>query len=64
MDYDNSLDLDVLKSCYRKGFVSKEYFAEALRARQVAVDFMKSPQRDKAKVALSKLKAAKAARQN
>ncbi|KAK1746749.1 Sel1-like repeat family protein [Skeletonema marinoi] len=50
--------------CYRKGFVSKEDFAEALRARQVAVNFMKSPQRDKAKVALSKLKAAKAARQN
>eukprot|EP00985_Skeletonema_marinoi_P005849 scaffold2553_cov162-Skeletonema_marinoi.AAC.3 len=46
------------------GFVSKEGFDEALRARQVAVDFMKSPQRDKAKVALSKLKAAKAARQN
>ena len=62
MDYDNSLD--VLKPCYRKGFVSKEGFAENLRARQVAVDFMISPQRDKAKVALSKLKAAKAARQN
>jgi len=41
LDYDNSLD--VQKSCYKKGFVSKEGFAEALRARQVAVDFMKSP---------------------
>eukprot|EP00984_Skeletonema_dohrnii_P034058 scaffold32901_cov157-Skeletonema_dohrnii-CCMP3373.AAC.1 len=48
----------------RKGFASKEGFAEALRAHQIAVDALKSPQRDEAKVALSKLKAARAARQN
>ncbi len=37
-----------LRMGYEKGVLSKEDFAEALRAHQVAVDAMKSPQRDAA----------------
>ena len=44
----HSHSLDAVKSCYRQGFVSKEGFAEALRAHQAALDAMKSPQRDEA----------------
>ncbi len=40
------LSLQTLKKCYAGGDVSKEKFAAALRAHKVAVDAMKSPQRD------------------
>ena len=40
------LSLQTLKKCYAGGDVSKEEFAAALRAHKVAVDAMKSPQRE------------------
>ena len=42
--------LTVLKECYKVGIVSKEDFASALRAYQVAVNATKSPQREAAKL--------------
>ena len=41
--------LEQLKEYYRHGMVSKEDFADALRAHQAAVDATKSPERDRAK---------------
>eukprot|EP00984_Skeletonema_dohrnii_P009535 scaffold3651_cov128-Skeletonema_dohrnii-CCMP3373.AAC.2 len=38
-----------LKECYKRGLVSKDDFAAALRAHQSAVDATKSPQREAAK---------------
>ena len=38
--------IQVLKKCYKDGFVSKEDLATALRAHQAAVDATKSPQRE------------------
>ena len=38
--------IKTLKECYKDGHVSKEDFAAALRAYQVAVNAMKSPQRE------------------
>jgi hypothetical protein len=43
--------IQVLKKCYKDGFVSKEDLATALRAHQAAVDATKSPQRDDADAA-------------
>eukprot|EP00984_Skeletonema_dohrnii_P018510 scaffold8668_cov89-Skeletonema_dohrnii-CCMP3373.AAC.6 len=40
--------IPALKECYKRGFVSKEDFAAALRAHQAAVDATKSPQREEA----------------
>eukprot|EP00985_Skeletonema_marinoi_P035056 scaffold45497_cov219-Skeletonema_marinoi.AAC.3 len=53
--------LATLKKGYRRGLVSKEDFAAALRAHQAAVDATKSPQREAAKVDLQKLKVARTA---
>ncbi|KAK1747232.1 hypothetical protein QTG54_002576 [Skeletonema marinoi] len=47
-----------LKDCYRKGLVSKEDFAAALRGHQAADDATKSPQREEAVLELPKLDAA------
>ena len=47
LGHDHSLT--VLKECYKVGKVSKEDFASALRAYQVAVNATKSPQREAAK---------------
>jgi len=46
LGYDSSIK--ALMYAYRKGFVSKEDLAAALRAHQTAVDATKSPQRDAA----------------
>ena len=46
LGHDGSIQM--LKECYKHGFVSKEDFAAALRAHQAAVDATKSPQRDAA----------------
>ena len=56
--------LDALKKGYKKGYVSKEDFAAALRAHQAAVDATKSPQREEGEAFLRRAMAAKAARQN
>ena len=56
--------LNALKEGYKKGYVSKEDFAAALRGHQAAVDATKSPQREKGEAFLQKVMAAKAARQN
>ena len=40
--------LRALKECFKRGMVSKEDFAAALRAHQAAVDATKSPQREAA----------------
>jgi len=40
--------IQALKECYKRGLVSKEDFAAALRAHQAAVDATKSPQREEA----------------
>ena len=42
--------MQALKKCYTNGVVSKEDFASALRAHHAAVDEMKSPQREAAKL--------------
>ena len=44
------LSLEALKISYKDGLVSKEDFAAALRAHHAAVNAMKSPQREIAKV--------------
>ena len=49
LGYDASLD--ALKMGYKRGFVSKEDFAAALRGHQAAVDATKSPQREVAEAA-------------
>ena len=54
MGNDNSLE--VLKNAYRKGLVSKNTLASALRGHQAAVDATKSPQREEARVFMSNLK--------
>jgi len=46
------------RRAYAEGLVSKEDFASALRAHQAALDAMKSPQKEKAEVALSQLREA------
>eukprot|EP00985_Skeletonema_marinoi_P001201 scaffold476_cov77-Skeletonema_marinoi.AAC.16 len=46
LGYDDSIQM--LKRCYKNGFVSKEDFAAALRGHQAAVDDTKSPQREAA----------------
>jgi len=46
---DNSLEM--IKTGFKTGLVSKEDFAAALRAHQAAVDATKSPQREEASVA-------------
>jgi hypothetical protein len=56
--------LDALKKGYKKGCVSKEDFAAALRAHQAAVDATKSPQREEGETELQKVMAAIAARQS
>ena len=62
LGHDDSLY--ALKEGYKKGDVSKEDFAAALRGHQAAVDATKSPQREKEEAFLQKVMAAKAARQN
>eukprot|EP00577_Skeletonema_sp_RCC1716_P023550 CAMPEP_0113420616 /NCGR_PEP_ID=MMETSP0013_2-20120614/27424_1 /TAXON_ID=2843 ORGANISM="Skeletonema costatum, Strain 1716" /NCGR_SAMPLE_ID=MMETSP0013_2 /ASSEMBLY_ACC=CAM_ASM_000158 /LENGTH=204 /DNA_ID=CAMNT_0000308109 /DNA_START=376 /DNA_END=990 /DNA_ORIENTATION=+ /assembly_acc=CAM_ASM_000158 len=47
----HNASLDTLKLCFRRGLVSKEDFASALRAHQAAVDATKSPQREAAEEA-------------
>ncbi len=42
--------MQALKDCYTNGVVSKEDFASALRAHHAAIDEMKSPQREAAKL--------------
>mgnify|MGYP006210052615 CR=1 FL=1 len=49
LGHDNSLN--ALKGGYKKGYVSKEDFAAALRGHQAAVDATKSPQREVAEQA-------------
>ena len=49
LGYDESLA--ALKELYKKGFVSKEDFAAALRGHHAAVDATKSPQREEAEAA-------------
>ena len=46
LGHDNSME--ALKSCFRRGLVSKEDFAAALRGYQAAIDATKSPQREEA----------------
>jgi len=60
MGHDGSLV--ALKLCYRKGLISKENFAAALRGHQAAVDSTKSPQREAAESALEKAETARVAR--
>jgi TPR repeat protein len=56
LGYDDSLN--ALKEGYKKkGYVSKEDFAAALRGYQAAVDATKSPQREEAEIALQAVKA-------
>jgi len=55
--------LHALKECFKRGLISKEDFADALRAHQAAVDATKSPQREAAAF-LQNLMAARAARQS
>ena len=43
--------LNDLKDGFRRGLVSKDVFAAALRAHQAAVDAIKSPQREAAEAA-------------
>jgi len=63
LGYDKSLES--LKKSYRRGLVSKEDFAAALRGHQAAVDATKSPQREEAELALSQQReAAEAARKD
>ena len=63
LGYDKSLES--LKKSYRRGLVSKEDFAAALRGYQAAVDATKSPQREEAELALSQQReAAEAARKD
>jgi len=50
LGHDNSLN--ALKGGYKKGYVSKEDFAAALRGHQAAVDATKSPQREAAEAAI------------
>ena len=47
--------LKMLQVCYRKGSVSKEDCAAALRAHQAAVDATKSPQRETAEAIFYRL---------
>jgi TPR repeat protein len=56
--------VEELKDCFRDGSMSKDVFAEALRAHQAAMDATKSPQREVAEAAMQKMRAARAARQN
>jgi len=56
LGHDESIQM--LKECYKRGLVSKEDFAAALRAHQAAVEAAKSPQRDAAE-ALKKFRASK-----
>eukprot|EP00985_Skeletonema_marinoi_P003292 scaffold1373_cov134-Skeletonema_marinoi.AAC.2 len=63
LGYDKSLES--LKKIYRRGLVSKEDFAAALRGHQAAIDATKSPQREEAELALSQQReAAEAARKD
>ncbi|KAK1746862.1 hypothetical protein QTG54_002206 [Skeletonema marinoi] len=62
LGYDRAAE--ALKVCFREGSISKDVFAEALRAHQAAVDATKSPQREVAEAAMQKMRAARAARQN
>ena len=43
--------IQVLKECYKEGYVSKEDFAAALRAHHVAANALKSSQREEAEKA-------------
>jgi hypothetical protein len=54
--------LDVVKGGFKRGSISKEDYASALRGHQAAVDATKSPQREAAEAARQKLEAAEAAR--
>eukprot|EP00984_Skeletonema_dohrnii_P016304 scaffold7202_cov109-Skeletonema_dohrnii-CCMP3373.AAC.4 len=56
--------VEALKDCFRDGSMSKDVFAEALRAHQAAVYATKSPQRDEAEAAMQNIEAEKVARQN
>ena len=56
--------VEALKIRFREGSISKDVFAEALRAHKAAVDATKSPQREVAEAAMQKMRAARAARQN
>ena len=47
----NDMSMEILKKGFKKGMVSKEDFAAALRAHQAAVDATKSPQREKGEAA-------------
>eukprot|EP00985_Skeletonema_marinoi_P028674 scaffold25682_cov135-Skeletonema_marinoi.AAC.2 len=44
--------VEALKNRFREGLISKDVFAEALRAHKAAVDATKSPQRDEAEAAV------------
>jgi len=54
--------LDVVKGGFKRGSISKEDYASALRGHQAAVDATKSPQREAAEAARQNLEAAEAAR--
>eukprot|EP00984_Skeletonema_dohrnii_P022726 scaffold11822_cov72-Skeletonema_dohrnii-CCMP3373.AAC.2 len=56
--------VEALKNRFKARSISKDVFAEALRAHQAAVDATKSPQREVAEAAMQKMRAARAARQN
>ena len=55
----DDLSLESIKGCFTAGLISKDVFAEALRACQAAIDETKSPQRE---AAVQKLNAAGIAR--
>jgi len=56
--------VEALKLCFREGSISKDVFAEALRAHHAAVDATKSPQRDEAEADEQNMEAEKAAGEN
>jgi len=63
LGYDESMK--TVKEGFKRGLVSKEDFAAALRGHQAAVDATKSPQREEAELALSQQReAAEAARKD
>jgi TPR repeat protein len=53
--------LEMVKDGFKRGLISKEDYASALRGHQAALDATKSPQREAAEEALRKLEAAEAA---
>ena len=52
----NGNSLEVLKNAYRKGLVSKDTLASALRGHQAAIDATKSLQREEAEIVMRSMK--------